>query len=335
MKLKFLNNLFLFLLAIVITKWIILFLLPSSSTPQTTSQRKIEKRESKEIELSFDYKDIQNSVEIEYNMAKQDIELFINKELLKQKQRSYYNLSKKEDSFLEWIFGYWNGWQIVIKKTKGLFGSDDNEIKFITENFQKIVISPGLNETYKQIEIYTKKRIEEYYKNVIIITQDYINKKIKLLKIKGYKDINIDTSSIPWGQYITHRAGDVIVFTEATGLTTISLTIGKIVGTKIASIIGPKMIGLVEAKTASIIAGKIASGFELFLAPIVDYFTNEAVKKINYKKTEKEFQDITDKIYYEIEIELKESAINSLNRVKNSIYTELNKKTTIKAKETE
>jgi frataxin-like iron-binding protein CyaY len=335
---KFFKYLILIILALVVAKWIIMFLLSSNNeTNNINTETEIKTlnntkhKEIKEVELSMNFESLKPKIEQEYQKTQQDIYNYIDKQINKQRKESKYRLTK-EDGFLDWIFDYFTGWKIVYKKVKGFFGSEDNEKKMVINKFKNDVINPGLNETLKNINNYTQERINDYYKNVITITVNYINKNIEELKEEGYSDIKIDKNSIPWASVITARGGDAITITEATGLTGIGIVVGKFVGSKVATLIGPKVLGLVEAKVATIIAGKIAAAFEFILAPIIDYGANEAVKMAKYDDTKKEFEEVIDNIFDELDNELKNSVKNSLIEVKNEIYTELNRETKISAK---
>jgi len=287
----------------------------------------------KEVELSLNFKDLKPKIEEEYESAKKDIESYINEQINLQKKEAKYRLTK-EDGFLDWLFGYWTGWKMMYKKVKGLLGSKDNEIKMVSDKFKKDVINPGLNDMFENINNYAKNRMEDYYKSVINLTIDYINEYISNLQQQGYTDINIDKNSIPWSQYIVARGGDVLAAAEIGGLG-IGAMVGKYVGSKVAAIIGPKLLGLVEAKTATIIAGKVASIFEFALAPVIDVVANEAVKKLKYDETKKNFEEAIDNIFDNIEREIKYNVNENLIKIKNQIYEELNKQVIIKAKESE
>ena len=333
---KFIKYFIFALLAVVVAKWIIL-LLPSNNKTinktlnQTPTTQVIYKKEIKEVELSLDFEALKPKIEKEYELAQEDINNYIQEQINSQKEEAKYRLTKK-DGFLDWLFGYFTGWKIMYKKVKGFFGSKDNEVKMVSDKFKKDVINPGLSDMYENINNYAKNRMEDYYKTVMTMTTDYINENIAKLKQKGYMDIKIDTTSLPWSQYIVARGGDVLAIAEIRGLG-MGAIIGKYVGSKVSAIIGPKLLGLVEAKTATIIAGKIASAFELFLAPILDYAANEAVKAVKYNDTKKDFEKIIDNIFNNIQSEVTYKIDEKLTEVKNQIYQELNKKVKIYAKE--
>jgi len=334
---KFIKYFIFALLAVVVAKWIIL-LLPSNhkivnkTVKQTPTTQVIHhKKEIKEVELSLDFEALKPKIEKEYKLAQEDINNYIQEQINSQKEEAKYRLTKK-DGFLDWLFGYFTGWKIMYKKVKGLFGSKDNEVEMVSDKFKKDVINPGLSDMYENINDYAKNRMEDYYKTVMTMTTNYINENISKLKQKGYMDIKIDTTSLPWSQYIVARGGDVLAITEIRGLG-MGAMIGKYVGSKVAAIIGPKLLGLVEAKTATIIASKIASAFELILAPILDYAANEAVRAVKYNDTKKDFEKIIDNIFNNIQSEVTYKIDEKLIEVKNQIYQELNKKIKIHAKE--
>ena len=332
---KFFKYFIFAILAVVIAKWIIMFLPENNNinnniqtkTNYVKSQKKI-----KEVELSLDFEGLKPKIEREYELTKEDIYNYVKEQINLQKEEAKYRLTK-EDGFLDWLFGYFTGWRIMWKKAKGLFGSEDNEVKFVSDKFETDVINPGLNDMFENINSYVKNRMKDYYKSVIAITTDYINAHIQELKQQGYTDIQIDTNSIPWSQYIVARGGDMFSVAEITGISSVGLMVGKYVGAKVASIIGPKLLGLVEAKTATIIAGKVASMFELLLAPLIDIGANEVVKAAKYNETKENFEKVIDDIFDEIENHIQYNINYSLLDIKNSIYEELNKQVKITAKE--
>ena len=337
---KFIKYVMFALMAIIVAKWIILFLPSNHKTtttkvtinqnPNPTTQIS-HKKEIKEVELSLDFEALKPKIEREYELAEEDINKYIQETIDSQKEESKYELTK-EDGFLDWLFDYFTGWKMMYKKVKGLFGSKDDEIKMVSDKFENEVINPGLNDMFENINSYAKNRMEDYYKNVITMTVDFINEKISKLKQEGYTDIKINTTSLPWGQYIVARGGDTLAIAEIGGLG-MGTMVGKYVGSKVAAIIGPKLLGIVGSKTAAIVAGKIASAFELFLAPIFDYAANESVKAIKYDKTKREFEGVIDNVFDNIQDEAINNADERLLKVKNQIYDELNKNVKIKAKE--
>ena len=321
------------LLAVVVAKWIIMFI-PNNEKLQKVQQiHTSPKKELKEVVLNLDFKSLEPQIQEEYAKAKGDIYTYIQEQISQQKNEAKYRLSEGNDNFLDWLFGYFTGWNMMWKKAKGLMGSNDNEIKLVSDKFEKDVINPGLKEMFDNIDNYTKNRIDDYYKSVITLTINYINQNIQRLKDEGYTDIQVDKNSIPWGNYVVARTGDIFTLAEASGMTGIGMVVGKFVGSKIAAIIGPKLFGIVEAKTATIIAGKIASAFEFLLAPVIDYFANEAVKHAKWDETKKTFEGVIDEIFDSIKVEINRNVNDALITIKNEVYNELNKQVTIKAKE--
>ena len=332
---KYLKYLIIGIFALVISKWIIVFLPSNSSDFRVVKEvsYKQDNKTIKEVQLSLDLSALKPQIEKEYQLAKEDVHNYIVQQMNEQKKESKYRLTK-EDGFLDWLFGYWTGWEMMWKKLKGFFGSSDNEVKLVSDNFESMVINPGLSNRLKNINSYTKNRIDDYYKNVITITIHYINQNIAKLKQQGYTNIHIYKNTIPWSQYVVARGGEVLVITKGTGLG-MGIMVGKYVGSKVAAIIGPKLLGIVEAKTASIVAGKIVSIFEFVLAPIIDYAANEAVKAAKYDETKRSFSKIIDDIFYDMTNQIDNKANNSLIKVKNKIYEELNKQVVITTKEIE
>lgn len=320
--------------AIIISKWIILEFVPASSNgisiDTNTSTKEISKQEPipKDITITVDFLPLQEKIEKEYEIVRKDIDRYVGEELEKQKQRSYYELSK-EDGFLDWIFGYFTGYKMMWKKIKGVFGSDDNEVKMVSDKFQQDVMQPNLHTSLAMIQSYINNRIDDYYKNVILMTSQYMNDKIKKLKAEGYSDIRLDENTIPWSKYIVTGSSDGFILAELAGVTSVSAVAGKFVGAKVATFLGPKMIGLLSAKTASVVASKIAASFSLIFAPIVDYAVNEGTKLVKYKDTKKMFEGMVSDILNENKTDILNKSHNILVEVKNVIYEELNKKAKI------
>ncbi|SFV53326.1 hypothetical protein MNB_SM-7-905 [hydrothermal vent metagenome] len=328
---KIIRYILFLLLALIIAKWIVLYLLPSSknySVSTNKSNYSIE-QSSRYTKIQVDYSEIYPEIEKEYQLAKEDINSYIETEMQKQMDDSKEQLTK-DDGFLEWIFGWLTGYKMVWKKIKGYFGSDDNEVKMVSNKFKTDVINHRLLTTLTNIQDYSKKRIEDYYKNVVLSVNRHLNIQVAKLKENGYKKISIDTKTIPWGKYTVSGISDGVGLLELTGVTSISIISGKFIGAKVASLIGPKVLSIVTAKTATIVAGKVASLFTWIFAPLIDYGTNEAVKLYKYNDTKKSFENLLIDIYSTISQELKIENAELLDKVKKSIYQELNKKTIIK-----
>ena len=322
---KIVNYILLFIIALIVAKYIVVYFIPSSQEKSITLQHKEVKKIKK---ITINYEKLKPEIEKEYNLALKDIYNYTDDALNKQKQTAYYNLSKK-DGFLDWIFGWIEGYKIMWHKIKGWFGSKDNEKKLVADKFDKMVIKPGMDTTLKDIQNYTKQRINDYIQGVVVITTNYLNSKIKRLKDEGYK-VEINSSSIPFAKYgvsLGVNAADLTGITEGIGI-----TMSKVIESKLGSLLGAKAATIIEAKTASIIAAKIASAFELLLAPVIDYAANETVKEMEYDKTKKAFEGIIDNVFKEINYQLKTQAQNSLNEANNIVIEELNRKTVIKGR---
>jgi hypothetical protein len=317
-----------------VAKWVILEFVPSSQLPVETKEvRQIQvktKPTPKEVTLSIDFSPLQKDIESEYDSAKADIDRYIDEEIERQKRRSY-NALTKDDGFLDWIFGYFTGYEMMWKKIKGMFGSDDNEVKLVSNRFQNEVINPGLDGCIQNIQDYSANRIEDYHKTMVTMTAKYLNEQTLKLKKEGYTKITVEQKSIPWEKYIVSTSADGFALVELAGVTGISVMAGKLVGGKVAALLGPKVLGLITAKTASVVAGKIAASFSLIFAPLVDLAINEGAKQIQYDKTRQEFEVMIDEIFYDMKKDTEEKVHHALIEVKNGIYTELNKQTRIKA----
>ncbi len=327
---KILKYLIIIMISLMLSKYIVLWILPSSFVSEATIMSKTVESVKKEIELSIDYSDLKKSIKSEYQDALNDIDRHTKEQIDEQRDKAYYQISK-EDGFLDWVFGYFIGYKMMWKKIKGYFGSDDNEIKMVSDKFQNDVIQPGLDNTLKNIQAYSRNRIEDYYKSVIAATAEHLNAKTDELKKQGYTNMEVESKSIPWSKYIVSGSAESFVLLELTGVTSISVITGKVVGSKVAALLGPKMLALVSAKTASVVAGKIAASFSLIFAPLVDWAINETSKQIQYDATKKDFEKMIDEILADTQEDIEKWAHNALLKVNNSIYKELNKQTKIKA----
>lgn len=317
--------------SIVVSKWIILEFIPSSYNSNIVENRSDIKmhKEREEVELKIDYTVLSEDIEEEFKSAKVDIDQYIEEEIEDQKSRCYNELSR-DDGFLDWIFGYFTGYKMMWKKLKGFFGSDDNEIKMVSDKFQKDIIDKNYNTMIGNIQDYAKNRIDDSYKSVLALTTEHINHKVKELKTQGYGEIKTEKNNIPWGKYLISQTSDGFVVAELTGITSVSLVAGKVVGAKVAALLGPKMLALVGAKTATVVAGKIASAFSLIFAPLVDWGLNEGSKMYQYNDTKKDFEHIVDGILSETKSNIKQKTDQVLAVAKKSIYDELNRQTTIR-----
>jgi len=328
--------------SVVVAKWIILFL-PSNSTPSKSSTPHVSKvdkpkpKEVKEIELSIDLQKIKPQIEAKY----QDTINYIDNECIaaniqQQKEDSYYYLSNSEDNFLDWFFGWGTGYKIVWHKIKGMFGSDDNEIQYIQTKFTQSVINPGLDEMYQRVNECVKNALEDYYKDVVMLTKDYINQKINDLKLEGYTSVEINSSTIPWSKYIVAGVGDTYAVVEI-GRGVLRLVgagvASKAATSKVTSLIASKGAFVVSSKAGSIITSKIISGFELVLAPLIDYLANETVKALQYDRAKNDFERIIDDVYDSLKEDLINQAHSQAEIIKDKINNELNRHVKIKAKE--
>lgn len=328
---KIMKYIFFLLLSLIVSKWIVLAILPSSQSHLTDSSKSIStlNNSSKHIQIQVNYSETYPEIEKGYQLARKDIASFIEQEMQKQMDDSKEQLTK-DNGFLDWIFGWWTGYKIVWKKVKGYFGSKDNEIKLVSNKFTKDVIEHRLPTTLTNIQDYAKNRIEDYYKNAILVTNKHLNMQVTELKENGYKKISIDTKTIPWGKYSVSGISDGFGLTELTGITSISIITGKFIGAKVATLVGPKVLSIASAKTATIVAGKVASLAGWFIAPLIDYSANEATKLYKYKDTKKSFENLLINIYASISKELKTENFKLLDNAKDSIYQELQKQTVIK-----
>lgn len=336
---KTMRYVFLFLISIIISKYLILWFLPISSAPTASVEKKVQipgevssspEPDKKEVKLTIDYSGIKQKVESEYQTALNDIDGYINEQIDGQRDSAYYQLTK-EDGFLDWIFGYFTGYKMMWKKIKGAFGSNDNEVKMVSDKFLSDVVNPNYNTMVPNIQSYSANRIDDYYKSIVTITSKYLNEKTADLKQQGYSNIKIEQASVPWSKYIVSISVDGLALFELTGVTSVSVLAGKVVGAKVAVLLGPKMLGLITAKSATVAAGKITASFSLIFAPLVDVAMNEASKQIQYDNTKKDFEKMIDNILKDSKKDIGHQVHAALREVKDTIYKELNKQTQIKA----
>jgi len=148
-KSKFLKYLLILLFSVIIAKYLVLWFLPASKMPETTetasasaTATKKTQPAPKEVTLNIDLAPLQEAIGREYELTQKDIHDYIKEQIERQRQSAYHNLTKDE-GFLDWVFGWGTGYEMMYKKIKGAFGSDDNEVKMVSEKFQQDVISPN------------------------------------------------------------------------------------------------------------------------------------------------------------------------------------------------
>lgn len=323
---RFLRYLLIAIFSIIIAKWLIT-LLPSSYTEKDSFKvSKIE--ELKEIKVDISFKHLEEPINIEFEKAKKDIDNYIEQKINDFNEIAKYNLSKK-DGFLDWLFGWGPGYQMIWKKLKGYTGSEDNEIKFVEDKFKADVLN--YESILSEINEYSKNRINDFYKTTLsIVLTDIENKNIQLKEYKNeYAFQDIENQNLPWGKYITQLGTNGF---EVSAIVASDLAISTIIGGKVATVLGPKVLGVVSAKAATIIAGKVASAVGIIFAPIIDYTLNEAAKALQYDNTKKQFEDSIDDIANTLKEETKKEYNHRLMEIKNEITEELNKTISIKGK---
>lgn len=334
---KFLKYLLILLFSIIIAKYLVLWFLPASKMPETTETVSTPATTTmktqpapKEVTLNIDLAPLQETIGREYKMTQKDIHDYIKEQIERQRQSAYYNLTR-DDGFLDWVFGWGTGYKMMYKKIKGAFGSDDNEVKMVSEKFQKDVISPNFSTMTSNIQNYAANRSEDFYKSAVIQTSKYLNEKIREFKKQGYSDIKVEPANVPWGRYISVGGSDGFALLELTGVTGVSAIAGKFIGAKIAAVIGPKMLALVGTKTAAVVGSKIAASFSIIFAPLVDYLVNEGTKVLMYDNTKKEFESVINDILYNTQRDITHQVDRSLTEIKNDVFAEINKQINIKA----
>jgi len=331
---KTIKYVFIVLIAIMVSKYLILWYAPSSQVhpvPTPTNIPIQQPAPKPDVELSIEYDNLKVKVEDEYNTALNEINGYTSEQINGHREKAYRRLTI-DDGFLDWIFDYFTGYEMMWKKAKGVIGSEDNEIKLVSDKFQKDVIDPEYDIMIANIQSYSAHRIDDYYKKVIVITSEYINEQTTQLKLQGYSDMVIEQNSIPWNKHIASVSTDGVILLELTGVTTVGVITGKVVGGKVAALLGPKMLSLITAKTVTVVGAKIAALYSFILAPIVDIAVNEAAKQIQYDESKSDFEKMIDEILEEGKKSIDEQVRLALDETKNSIYDELNKQTLIKAK---
>lgn len=321
---RFLKYLLIAVFSIIIAKWIIT-LLPSSYSEKDSF--KTEKSENqKEIQIDISFKHLEKPINEELEKTQKDIDKFVDEKISEFNETAKYNLSKK-DGFLDWLFGWGTGYQMIWKKLKGYVGSKDNEIKLVEDKFKVEVLN--YENTLKEINDYSNNRINDFYKTALsIVLNDIADKNIQLKEYKSeYAFQEIETQNLPWGKYITQLGTNGF---EVSTIVASDLAISTIIGGKVATVLGPKVLGVVSAKAATIIAGKVASAFGIIFAPIIDYTLNEAAKALQYDNTKEQFETSIDDITNTLKDEIKNEYSNHLIEIKNEIAIELNKKILIK-----
>jgi hypothetical protein len=334
-KMKWLFALF---FALIVTKWVVLDFLPSSTiNTSADSSAIVDQADASQnvpsvrqpVMLSIDLDPVRESIEEEYLSARKDIEDFVAEQMERQKQDVVYRLTE-DDGFLDWLFGWWTGYKMLWKKIKGLAGSDDNEVAMVSKKFQEEVMKPGLDRRVETIYDYAKNRVDDYQKSVLVLTRKYLNKELQGIKSRGYTHVEVKQETVPWGNYIVQGGTDGFALVELTGVTSISVIAGKAVGAKVGAVLGPKMLGLLTAKASSVVAGKVAAAFSLFLAPLVDYGLNEATRAWKYEDTKNTFASLADNILEKTRRSIRDQLIDSLDTVKETLYSEVGQNLIVK-----
>lgn len=319
---RFLKYTLIAIFSIIIAKWLIT-LLPSSYTEKDSF--KVNKTEElKEIKVDISFRHLERPINDELKKAQKDIDKFTDQKINEFNDTAKYNLSK-EDGFLDWLFGWGTGYQMIWKKLKSYAGSEDNEIKFVENKFKEDVLN--YENILKEINDYSKNRINDFYTTSLsIVLNDIEKKNIQLKEYKNeYTFQDIENQNLPWGKYITQLG------TDGFEVSTIVVSASAI-GRKVATVLGPKVLGVILAKAATIIAGKVTSAFGIIFAPIIDYTLNEAAKALQYDNTKNQFEDSIDDIASTLKEETKKEYHNQLLEIKNEITEELNKTISIKGK---
>ena len=326
---KFLKYTLIAIFSIIIAKWLIT-LLPSSYTEKDSF--KVNKtEESKEIKVDISFRHLERPINDELKKAQKDIDKFTDQKINEFNDTAKYNLSK-EDGFLDWLFGWGTGYQMIWKKLKSYAGSEDNEIKFVENKFKEDVLN--YENILKEINDYSKNRINDFYTTSLsIVLNDIEKKNIQLKEYKSeYTFQDIENQNLPWGKYITQLGTNGF---EVSTIVASDLAISTIIGRKVATVLGPKVLGVVLTKAVTtMISAKVAFDVRIIsaFAPIIDYTLNEAAKALQYDNTKNQFEDSIDDIASTLKEETKKEYHNQLLEIKNEITEELNKTISIKGK---
>ena len=325
---KFLKYTLIAIFSIIMAKWLIT-LLPSSYTEKDSF--KVNKTEElKEIKIDISFRHLERPINDELKKAQKDIDKFTDQKINEFNDTAKYNLSK-EDGFLDWLFGWGTGYQMIWKKLKSYAGSEDNEIKFVENKFKEDVLN--YENILKEINDYSKNRINDFYTTSLsIVLNDIEKKNIQLKEYKSeYTFQDIENQNLPWGKYITQLGTDGF---EVSTIVASDLAISTIIGGKVATVLGPKVLGVVLTKAVTtMISAKVAFDVRrIIFALIIDYTLNEAAKALQYDSTKKQFEDSIDDIASTLKEETKKEYHNQLLEIKNEITEELNKTISIKGK---
>ncbi len=319
-------------LALLVTKWMVLWFIPASVQPEQKSSIQTPEAHPvnsvEKVTLNIDMSPLKVRVEKAYISMKKDIFHYVHEQIRLQEGYSNTRLTK-EDGFLDWIFGWGTGYNLVYKKLKGFFGSNDNEVKMVSDKFKNEVMIPGMKEMMHRIEQYAANRMDDYRKSTIVMTKDYLDTEIAMLKSKEYRHLVVDAKTIPLSRYLILSASDGFVLAEMTGLTGVSLATGKVVGAKVSTVLGPKMLGLLTTKASAIVAGKVAAFSSLIFAPLVDYLLNEVSKEYQYEDTRQMFSEMIAEMFLETEKSVKLQLLTALDDVHDALYSEINTNLTV------
>mgnify|MGYP003413324763 CR=1 FL=1 len=320
---RFLKYTLIAIFSIIIAKWLIT-LLPSSYTEKDSF--KVNKTEElKEIKIDISFRHLERPINDELKKAQKDIDKFTDQKINEFNDTAKYNLSK-EDGFLDWLFGWGTGYQMIWKKLKSYAGSEDNEIKFVENKFKEDVLN--YENILKEINDYSKNRINDFYTTSLsIVLNDIEKKNIQLKEYKSeYTFQDIENQNLPWGKYITQLGTN--------GFEVSTIVASTIIGKKVATVLGPKVLGVVLTKAVTtMISAKVAFDVRrIIFALIIDYTLNEAAKALQYDSTKKQFEDSIDDIASTLKEETKKEYHNQLLEIKNEITEELNKTISIKGK---
>jgi len=282
-----------------------------------------------EVEIRLTFKHLEPAIIGSYNEAKSDINIFI-EESMKNFQKEAKISLNKEDGFLDWLFDWATGYKLIWKKTKGIAGSADNEVKMAQERFMQDVLNyePVLG----VINRYSKYRVEEFYKTALNIVSAELNQNLSQFKQneKPVKAEEIPSIELPWGAYLASGGTSIYAVSETAGLTGITLAGAAVAEKNAATIINTKMTGILSSNIATFLAGNTVALGGIFLAPVIAYATSKGVNALTIDDTRAKLEDAIDAIVADLTKDIELEYEKELFKIKNEIVTELNKSVTIK-----
>ena len=274
---------------------------------------------------TIDYAVLLPKAEYELQNMNDDIEAFTNEQLGLIEEDMLAGLAE-EDGFLDWLYGWGTGYQMVWYKTKD-FVLDGNELNaLVEEKFRQMVIEKGdIDTRIALINDFAERRRREFYVTVMNMVVRHTE------KIQTERDLplqKIESDQIPWGKYMAGRISDAMsAGILATTLTGKRMPIGKVVGDRIAAIATAKIATIAGSKVAGIVLETVTFGVGI----AVDYLLNEGYEAINREDDEKRYgQTIHAMVYNRIGESLNAAHLEQTRAIHADIVAQLRVKRVIK-----